>query len=77
MSIQVLLFGSLADVVGKSVVFVDDCKDTQSLKDKLTKEYPPLNNCAFLISVDRKLIKKNQPIELGNEIALLPPYAGG
>ncbi|MES2139183.1 MAG: MoaD/ThiS family protein [Bacteroidota bacterium] len=77
MNIQVLLFGSVADVVGKSKLIINDCNDTDSLKVKMITEYPQLNNCVFLISVNKRLVKNNHLLEQGNEVAFLPPFAGG
>lgn len=77
MKIQVRLFGSLVDLTGKSNIMVSDCKDTDSLKEKLIGEYPRLKNCEFVISVDKKVVKNNVVLERGTEIAFLPPFAGG
>lgn len=77
MNIQVAFFGSLTDLIGKSKLIVNDCHDTQSLKERLISEYPKLKDSVFLISVNKKLIKNNQKLEHGNEVAFLPPFAGG
>lgn len=77
MNIQVRLFGSLVDLIGKSNVMVSDCQNTESLKEKLIGEYPGLKNCEFVISVDKKVVKKNVVLEQGSEVAVLPPFAGG
>lgn len=77
MNIQVTFFGSLTDLIGKPKLIVNSCNDTQSLKEKLISEYPKLKNSVFLISVNKKLIKNNQKLEHGNEVAFLPPFAGG
>lgn len=77
MNIQVLLFGSVADIVGKAKLIVNDCNDTDSLTVKMITDYPQLNNCVFLISVNKKLVKKNHPLEQRSEVAFLPPFAGG
>lgn len=77
MEIKIIFFGSLADLIGKSKLTVNDCFDTQSLKEKLIKEFPQIKNCEFLISVDKKLVRNNQKLVPGNEVAFLPPFAGG
>lgn len=77
MEIKIIFFGSLADLIGKSKLMVNDCFDTQSLKEKLIKEFPQIKNCEFLISVDKKLVRNNQKLKPGNEVAFLPPFAGG
>ncbi len=77
MSIKVMLFGSLADLAGKSELWFSNCQDIQSLKDKLLNEFPELRNSKFLISVDKKLVKDNHQLQPGTEVAFLPPFAGG
>lgn len=77
MNIKVKLFGSLLDKTGKSELTVNGCTDTDSLKKTILNEYPQLKECVFLISVNKCLIKGNHKLESGNEIALLPPFAGG
>lgn len=77
MNIQLMLFGSLSAIVGKSQLLVDDCIDTQSLKENLISEYPKLRDFVFLISVNKKLVKNNHILEHGDEVAFLPPFAGG
>ena len=77
MNIHVILFGALADVAGKSKLMINDCEDTQSLKCKVIQEFPALNNSEFLISVNKKLVRHNQKLKWGNEVAFLPPFAGG
>lgn len=77
MNIQVIFFGSLADIVGRSKLIINDCIDTNSLKVKMISQYPQLNNCVFLISVNKKLVKNNHQLEQGNKVAFLPPFAGG
>lgn len=77
MNINVILFGQLADVVGKSVLTVNNCYDTESIKKKVIKEFPALAHYEFLISIDKKIARNNQKLEGKNEIAFLPPFAGG
>lgn len=77
MSIRLMLFGSLAAIVGKSQLLIDDCIDTQSLKENLITEYPQLRDFVFLISVNKKFVKNNHILEQGDEVAFLPPFAGG
>lgn len=77
MNIHVMFFGSLVDLIGKSQLLVNDCTDVQSIKEKVICEYPQLKDCVFLISVNKKLAKDNHRLQEGNEVAFLPPFAGG
>ena len=77
MNIKVKLFGSLVDKTGKSELPVSGCPDTDSLKKTVLTQYPQLKDCVFLISVNKHIVKDNHKLEEGNDIALLPPFAGG
>jgi len=77
MSIQVKLFGTLADVVGKNEMQVQNVNDTDSLKEKLFFDFPDLKNKSFVVSVRKQISNGNQKIGIGDEVALLPPFAGG
>ena len=76
MSIQIILFGQLADIAGKSV-FVNDVTDTDSLINALHKTYPALAGTKYVIAVNKEIITSNTLLHENNVIALLPPFSGG
>ena len=77
MSIQVKLFGLLADAAGKSELQIESVSDTDSLKKKMFLDYPNLANKSFIVAVRKQIIGNNQKLENGDEVAFLPPFAGG
>ena len=77
MSIRVKLFGLLADTVGKSELLIENANDTDSLKKQMLLDYPNLANKSFIVAVRKQIAKYNQKLEVGDEVALLPPFAGG
>lgn len=77
MSIQIKFFGLLADTIGKSQLDLQGVENTNSLRQVLFTDYPELKNCQFIIAVEKKIIKQNQKLNPGDEVALLPPFAGG
>lgn len=77
MKIKLKLLGQLAEITGTSSIEVDDINNTDSLTKKMLRDFPGLKNFKFRISVNKKLIQKNQELEPGSEVALLPPFAGG
>jgi len=77
MSIHVKLFGSLADIVGKTDLTVDGINDTDSLKKKILSDFPKLKDQRFVIVVSKQIVKGNQTLKAGDVVALLPPFAGG
>jgi molybdopterin synthase sulfur carrier subunit len=76
MSLKIIMFGRLADIAGNAIA-IDDVADTDSLVNELNKKYPALSNAKFVIAVNKKIIKKNTPINSASVVALLPPFSGG
>ena len=77
MSIQVKLFGSLVDVVGKNDLAIEGINDTDSLKKKMLVDFPKLKDQSFVVAVSKQIVKGNQVLNSGDTVALLPPFAGG
>jgi sulfur-carrier protein len=75
MSIKIKFFGPLIDVVGSSQMEVYSMADTETLRSKMLNDFPKLKNYQFMIVVNKK--KENVPLKSGDEVALLPPFAGG
>lgn len=73
---NVLLFGVLADVVGKSEIR-SDAKDVSSLKENMFHDFPQLKKYKFQIAVNKERVENNISLNDNDEIALLPPFAGG
>ncbi|MCC6581960.1 MAG: MoaD/ThiS family protein [Phycisphaeraceae bacterium] len=77
MSIQIKLFGPLTDVVGSSQLTLSEIADTESLRKTILAEFPGLNKHAYKIAVGKKIVNENIKLNPGDEVALLPPFAGG
>lgn len=77
MKIDVLFFGILTEVTGSSKLEVNDVKDIESLTTYLKKQFPAFSNYAYQVSVNHKLMKENAALNDKDEVAYLPPFAGG
>jgi sulfur-carrier protein len=77
MSIKIKFFGPLIDVVGSSEMEVYSMADTETVRSKMLNDFPKLKNYQFMIAVNKKKEKENVPLKPGDEVALLPPFAGG
>lgn len=77
MSIQVKFFGPLTDVVGCSQLAMAGIADVESLKKKILVDFPGLKNHSYMVAVGKKIVSGNVSLKSGDEVALLPPFAGG
>ena len=75
--LQILLFGQLAQLAGTDRVMISGVKDTQSLRKDINALYPALQHIEYAIAVEKKIVNENTAIDIGNTIALLPPFSGG
>jgi len=77
MQVQVMIFGQLTDITGKSELMLYDIPDTDTLIATMKSLYPALANTKFAIALNKKVIRENTVLEGDNNIALLPPFSGG
>lgn len=77
MRIKVMLFGSLADVIGNNQIEMSDVPDTETLTKKLLEKYPKLEKYKFVVAVYKQIIEVNTALKEGDKVSLLPPFSGG
>ena len=77
MKVKVLLFGILSERADTSKFIVEDVKDKNELMQKIAMEYSFLKKTNYLIAVNQEVINNNIVLRDGDEIALMPPFAGG
>jgi len=80
--ITVKLFATLRDKVGTNEVRLFDQPPTVlDLLLRLSREYPALSDSLtsgrILVSVNQELVKPDDPLTDGDEVALMPPFSGG
>ena len=73
---EVKLFGILAEKAGAQVVHLN-ASDTESLRVELRKIIPEIDSMSYAVAVDRKVINGIVNLKGEEEIAVLPPFAGG
>ena len=76
MSVNIILFGQLADIAGNSVL-VNEVADTDSLINALHNTYPALAEAKYVIAVNKQVITSNTLLNENTVVALLPPFSGG
>ena len=77
MKIKILLFGILSTLAKTQELEYTDIFSIKELKHKLFQQYPELKPYQFQIYVNQQAVKETQILKEGDEIALIPPFAGG
>jgi molybdopterin converting factor subunit 1 len=77
--LKILFFGSLTDVVKSASVHTDvkNGFSVDDLKRMLSTQYPLLDNHTFNVAVNQEIVNDTFVLNDGDEVALLPPFAGG
>ncbi len=75
--IMILFFGRLKDIVGTNEIVVSDIKDIEDLKRYLFEKFPKLKGEIFSIALNYEIIHTNENLKDNDEVALIPPVAGG
>lgn len=77
MDINLLAFGQIADIIGKSSLKFSRVEDTEELKRALSELFPTLSLIKYSIAVNKSVIQENTKLSNEDTIALLPPFSGG
>lgn len=80
MKLVVKYFGMIAEAIGKHEETLDVSVQQFSvlnLTELLLKKYSNLKLMSFKIAVNQTIVAENEMINESDEIALLPPFAGG
>lgn len=73
---EILLFGLIAEKAGTDRLSVS-APDTRALRQALEGRIEGLSSLSYALAVDRKITHGNMELNGSEEIALLPPFAGG
>jgi sulfur-carrier protein len=77
MQVKVLFFGVLADVTGTNCKHFSNVKSTGDLRLKIEDDFPEVVHYDYRISVNNEITDNNLLLNDGDEVALMPPFAGG
>ena len=77
MELKVLFFGVLAEVSGTSIKHYHEVKSINDLRHRLQDDFPEIVHYNFRISLNSVITDDDLPLKSGDEIALMPPFAGG
>lgn len=74
---DILIFGSLIDIVGTELVQIAAPRDTANLKTLLCQQYPGLEKARFFVALNKTMIQDNHPLKDEDVVALMPAFSGG
>lgn len=77
MEIKVLFFGVLSEVAKSGLKHYQDVKSFSDLKFRILDDFPEISHYSYRISLNNELINDDPVLKDGDEIALMPPFAGG
>lgn len=79
MQINIQYFGLIAEAVQKTteVLVIPDACSVVDLQQELLEIYPILKGKEFKIAINHQLESNATTLSEADEIALLPPFAGG
>ncbi len=77
MELEILTFGQISDIIGKSTFKISYINNTQDLIENLTNEFPELKNTRYIVAVNKHIVHQNIQLNPGDVVALLPPFSGG
>lgn len=77
MEVKVLFFGVLTEVTQTGLKIYHNVETLGNLMMKIRDEFPEIVNYNFRTSVNSVMVNDDPILNNGDEIALMPPFAGG
>ena len=77
MKVNVLFFGVLAEIAGTDSRVYREVKSLGDLKLRIQDDFPEVVHYNFRISLNSEILNTDVSLNDGDEIALMPPFAGG
>ena len=78
MELSLNYFGMIAEATNIQQEKIDiDVQTINDLKLKLVEKYPTITKLNYQFAVNQNIVENDFQLSNGDEIALLPPFAGG
>jgi molybdopterin converting factor small subunit len=77
MEITVLFFGVLAEVTKTGFRHYNNIRSFEDFKLRIEDEFPEIVHYNYRIAINNEMISEDPLIRNGDEVAFLPPFAGG
>lgn len=77
MEIDVIFFGVLTEVTGTHRKHYRDIKSFSDLKRRIEDDFPEIVHYSYRIAVNNEITDEEPMLNHDDEVAYLPPFAGG
>lgn len=77
MDINVIFFGVLTEVTGTHKKLYRDIRSFSDLKHRIEDDFPEIIHYNFRIAVNNEIADEDPLLNEADEVAYLPPFAGG
>jgi molybdopterin converting factor small subunit len=77
MEVKVLFFGVLAEVTGTAIKYYLNVNNMSDLRFRISDDFPEIVHYNYRIAINNQIIDGEPPLKSGDEVAFLPPFAGG
>ena len=77
MKIRVIFFGVLAEITGLNIKYYSNVSSVDEVRMRIEEDYPAIVHYSYRISLNNEFINHDQKLSDDDELALVPPFAGG
>ncbi len=77
MTIKVLCMGKTSEICNANTLILNNIKTTNELQNYLQEQYAGLKNIYYQVALNKKIVRTDTTLSDNDELALLPPFAGG
>lgn len=77
MEIKVLFFGVLREITGTDIKVYSEVKSIGDLRHRIEDDFPEVVHYNYIISLNNEIITSDTELKHNDEVALMPPFAGG
>ncbi len=77
MQVKVLFFGVLSEVAGTDCRHYGDVGSISGLKFRILDEFPGMEHYNYRISLNGEITDDDRSLNDNDEVAFMPPFAGG
>lgn len=76
-TVKILFYGQLAEKTGVQKIEKEFSGTLSELKDLLKSDFPEIREYDWILAVNEEIVRNDPVLKEGDEIACMPPFAGG